>query len=336
MFLYGDGDAIIVNGDGLDDFKASKTFQGLLKSTDEYSQLEKFDVVVSNPPFSISGFKADVASVDQNFELAAHVGLSSSEIECLFIERAAQLLRPGGYMGLILPLSILNNQHAVYREARKLLLIQFEVCGLVELRDKTFKPTNTTTVGVFGRKRSQQELLTATLRICEAVLARDSKDAAAAEAVQFAISLGVSLDALEEQAAVMLPQITDSEPVWIEGCGIPDELCLALHSLLNNRSVALVFTGDKKEQEAFLGYRYSKARGRETLDILRTEDGSLLSSLYDEKFLLNTEKANSHILAAFNGVPEAVPPQLAGSVTYAMLRDLVKHDGLLIDNPSQF
>jgi type I restriction enzyme M protein len=138
MFLYGDGDAIIVNGDGLDDFKASKTFQGLLKSTDEYSQLEKFDVVVSNPPFSISGFKADVASVDQNFELAAHVGLSSSEIECLFIERAAQLLRPGGYMGLILPLSILNNQHAVYREARKLLLIQFEVCGLVELRDKTF------------------------------------------------------------------------------------------------------------------------------------------------------------------------------------------------------
>ena len=139
MFLYGDGDAVIVNGDGLDDFAASKSYANKLKSIEDgCKSIETFDVVVSNPPFSISGFKDDVKNAASNFALAQYAGARSSEIECFFIERTAQLLREGGASGLILPLSILNNERSIYCEARKLLLIQFQVVGLVELGNKTF------------------------------------------------------------------------------------------------------------------------------------------------------------------------------------------------------
>ena len=112
-----------------------------LKSIEDgCKSIETFDVVVSNPPFSISGFKDDVENAACNFKLAQYAGARSSEIECFFIERTAQLLREGGASGLILPLSILNNERSIYCEARKLLLIQFQVVGLVELGNKTFKP----------------------------------------------------------------------------------------------------------------------------------------------------------------------------------------------------
>ncbi|MGN6249353.1 MAG: restriction endonuclease subunit M [Ginsengibacter sp.] len=103
MFLYGDGDAIIVNGDGLDDFQKSNSFQGLLKTTHTAKELEKFDVIISNPPFSISGFKQDLVNGKSNFSLFNFVSNKSSEIECFFLERTFQLLKPNGYAGIIYP-----------------------------------------------------------------------------------------------------------------------------------------------------------------------------------------------------------------------------------------
>ena len=335
MFLYGDGDAVIVNGDGLDDFNESKTYKGLLKTNEPFRYLEKFDVVVSNPPFSIGGFKADIPNADENFTLAPSLGLISSEIECLFIERCAQLLKPGGYMGLILPLSILNNEYRVYQEARKLLLVQFDIAALVEMRDKTFKPTNTTTVGIFGRKRSQNVLLAKAIDLCKAALGDASASGEAQEAVLFAIDAGADESRIKLQASELLPQLKDkSEPLFVEGCGLPDEFAIALIALLNNRDIALIFTGDKKEQEAFLGYRYSSGRGRESVEELRSPSGELLSSLYDESNLHNPEKANAHILAAFDESSLPVPAQLAKSVKYACLNSLLTFKAFTLENPS--
>ncbi|MAZ11119.1 MULTISPECIES: N-6 DNA methylase [unclassified Limnobacter] len=335
MFLYGDGDAVIINGDGLDDFNASKTYKGLLKINDKRKYLEQFDVVVSNPPFSISGFKSDIPLVDENFTLGANLGLNSSEIECLFIERCGQLLKPGGYMGLILPLSILNNEYRVYQEARKLLLVQFEIAGLVEMRDKTFKPTNTTTVGIFGRKRSQDVLRSKTIELCQALLGVVPASDEAKDAISFATKAGVEKNIIEHQAAELLQQLIDkSSPLVVEGCGLSDEIAIALIAFLNDRKVALVFTGDKKEQEAFLGYRYSSGRGRESVEELRSPEGELLSSLYDENNLHNPEKANAHILAAFDQSPLPVPIELEKSVKYSSLNQLLCFKSFTIENPS--
>ena len=334
MFLYGDGDAVIVNGDGLDDFYTSKTFSGDLKSLEPAKSIEKFDVIVSNPPFSIGGFKADVQNIDGNFSLSDSLTLSSSEIECLFIERSSQLLKQGGYLGLILPLSILNNDHRIYQQARKLLLIQFEITALVELRDKTFKPTNTTTCGIFARKRSHRELFDAAISICKCVLNKDVVSDNVTQAIQLSLEMGVDNAQLAKQSSEIYLQLKDSEELQIDCIALPEEFAFTLSSLLNGHQVALIFTGDKKEQEAFLGYRYSKARGRESVEILRLPDGSLMSGLYDETKLDNPEKANAHILAAFAHAPLPIPNELASNVRYCKLNDLVAFKSFEIENPS--
>ena len=58
-YLHGDGLAKVIHGDGLGDFATSKEFKDLLKETDKtYPQDNKqFDVIISNPPYSVSAFK---------------------------------------------------------------------------------------------------------------------------------------------------------------------------------------------------------------------------------------------------------------------------------------
>ena len=158
LFLNGDGDAIIVNSDGLASFQQEPSFPALLKKEEPGPELGCFDILVSNPPFSISGFKKDLQN-EKDFALAEKVTSKSAEIECFFLERAFQLLKDDGYLGLILPLSILNNESGVYISARRLLFLCFEVVAIVELRDKTFKPTGTATTALFARKRNRNTII---------------------------------------------------------------------------------------------------------------------------------------------------------------------------------
>lgn len=62
-YLHGDGLAKVIHGDGLGDFSSTKEFKDLLKITDRvYSQDNKqFDLVVSNPPYSVSAFKGSLS-----------------------------------------------------------------------------------------------------------------------------------------------------------------------------------------------------------------------------------------------------------------------------------
>ena len=126
-----------MNADGLGSFSKDTSFRGALHSEIERRELGHFDILVSNPPFSISGFSKDLKYGKNDFELFKYVSQKSSEIECLFLERAYQLLKEGGYMGLILPLSILNNENSVYVAARNILLIAFDLASELQMRVKT-------------------------------------------------------------------------------------------------------------------------------------------------------------------------------------------------------
>lgn len=53
MFLNGDGDADIVSYDGLADFYQNNVYKNKLKSLCQSRAVNSFDIVVSNPPFSI-------------------------------------------------------------------------------------------------------------------------------------------------------------------------------------------------------------------------------------------------------------------------------------------
>lgn len=108
-YLHGDGLAKVIHGDGLGDFSTSTEFKGLLKETDRtYPQDNKqFDVIISNPPYSVSAFKGQMDSEksEKAFDLYSKLTDQSSEIECLFMERTKQLLKDGGVAGIILPIS---------------------------------------------------------------------------------------------------------------------------------------------------------------------------------------------------------------------------------------
>jgi len=133
MFLHGAGDANILHDDGLDHANPSLPEPGSL------------DILVANPPYSVKDFKQHLSLKANTFTLLPHLTPSSSEIEALFVERAAQLLKVGGLAGLILPSSILSNS-GIYQRTRALLLDKFLIRGIVELGGSAFIATGTNTV----------------------------------------------------------------------------------------------------------------------------------------------------------------------------------------------
>src|SRR5690606_11872220 len=136
-YLHGDGLAKVIHGDGLGDFATSNDFKDLLKISDKtYPQDNKqFDIVISNPPYSVSAFKGTMMEEEKAkhaFDLYNRLTDQSSEIECLFIERTKQLLKDGGVAGIILPSSMLNNT-GIYTQTREIILKYFDILGITEL-----------------------------------------------------------------------------------------------------------------------------------------------------------------------------------------------------------
>lgn len=157
-FLNGDGEANIIRANGLDHFEKSKGYKGKLKMTsnEDHKDNAQFDILIANPPYSVSSFKSTVKNGDESFELFDKFTDKSSEIECLFIERMKQLLKVGGYAGIILPSSILSNS-GICVSAREILLKYFEFVAITEFEANTFMATNTSTVTLFLKRRPNSD-----------------------------------------------------------------------------------------------------------------------------------------------------------------------------------
>lgn len=83
---------------------------------------------------------------------------NSSEIECLFVERMKQLLKVGGWAGVILPSTILSNS-GIYSKAREILFKYFRIISIVELGSGTFMKTGIKTVVLFLERRSDNDFI---------------------------------------------------------------------------------------------------------------------------------------------------------------------------------
>lgn len=150
-FMNGDGETNIILGDGLEDYRPTG-----------HNFPQYFDILAANPPFSIKDFKQHtLKSLKHNsFDLMEHLTDSASEIEVLFVERLAQLLRTDGVCGVILPISILSNA-GIYTRAREVLLRNFEIRAIVELGANTFMATGTNTATLFLKKRDPKTAINA-------------------------------------------------------------------------------------------------------------------------------------------------------------------------------
>lgn len=160
MILHGDGSTNIFVKDGLLPFRfyIKETSPNFLEtSTAEtlYNNKEvnaKFDVAISNPPFSV-----DLDTQTQREVKNAFVFGDKKNSENLFIERYYQLLKEGGRLGVVLPESVFDTTENKY--IRLFLFKYFNIKAIVSLPQITFEPfTSTKTSLLFAQKKTKKQV----------------------------------------------------------------------------------------------------------------------------------------------------------------------------------
>ena len=113
---------------------------------------ESMDVIITNPPFSLTLDAGVIASLSTTFELS-----QQRNSENLFLERWYQLLRPGGRLGAVLPESFFSTPENA--DARRFLFHHFHVRAIVSLPSHAFQPwTPTRTSLLFARRKEPKEI----------------------------------------------------------------------------------------------------------------------------------------------------------------------------------
>ncbi len=144
LFMHGADEGNIIFGDGLDNHNEGTVIKN-----------GEFDILVANPPYSVSAFKNHLELKNNKLELFDYVSKDGKEIETLFVERIAQLLKPNGIAAVVLPSSILSNSSTSYIKAREVLLKNFELKSIVQFGSKTFGATGTNTVVLYLKKNGE-------------------------------------------------------------------------------------------------------------------------------------------------------------------------------------
>ncbi len=159
LILHGDGSTNIYNASGLNSFDeyGKKEITGavnmlssnIIKKQAYYSKqtLNKFDFVISNPPFNV---KTDISDKNNNFSI------KKGKSETFFLERWYQLLRPEGRVGVVLPESFFSVEDDI--DGRYFLYKHFNIKAIVALPIHTFDPhTKTNTSLLFASKKTEKE-----------------------------------------------------------------------------------------------------------------------------------------------------------------------------------
>lgn len=153
MILHGDGSMNTFVTSGLLPFSdyCIQDRPTILEMHEEY-QNEKFDIVLSNPPFSLKLTPDEKKSVEKAFSGKLKIS------EDLFIERWYQLLRPEqGVFCCVLPESVCDTPTEL--DTRIYLLSHFKIKAIISLPYLAFKPyTSVKTCVIYAEKRSTEQV----------------------------------------------------------------------------------------------------------------------------------------------------------------------------------
>ena len=168
MVGHGDGSANIEAKDALIDFEEyTKDLLQVKKTSEVYPKPvnEQFDVVISNPPFSVTIDRDTAKNLPKIFMWGEQIkkqldkAKKKKEVstETLFIERWYQLLKPKGRLGVVLPESVFDT--TTNRYVRLFLYKYFWIKAIVSLPDLAFQPyTPTKTSLLFAQKKTPEEV----------------------------------------------------------------------------------------------------------------------------------------------------------------------------------
>lgn len=133
MYLHGDGGSHIFHGDGLDnsphpaDDMPDERKQEVLDHA-ERIKVGEFDLVLTNPPFSMSYSASNDDEERILRQLTVADGEQTVKSNVLFLQRYYDLLKPNGEMLIVLDDTVLNG--ATHIEIRKWLLEKFILLGV--------------------------------------------------------------------------------------------------------------------------------------------------------------------------------------------------------------
>lgn len=97
----------------------------------KYDEDNHFDVIMANPPFKGSIDKGDINE---------SLSLPTTKTELLFLNRIIKSLKIGGRAGVIVPDGVLFGSSNAHKLARKMLLNDCELQGVISLPSGVFKP----------------------------------------------------------------------------------------------------------------------------------------------------------------------------------------------------
>jgi len=97
----------------------------------KYDEDNYFDVIMANPPFTGSIDKGDINE---------SLSLPTTKTELLFINRIIKSLKIGGRAGVIVPDGVLFGSSNAHKLARKMLVNDCELQGIISMPSGVFKP----------------------------------------------------------------------------------------------------------------------------------------------------------------------------------------------------
>ncbi len=349
-YLHGDGLANVILSDGLANFCNNNEYKGKLRKqvNDDQKDNQQFDIVLSNPPYSVSSFRQTTRDyyTEQDFELYNSLTDNSSEIECLFVERTKQLLKDGGIAGVVLPSSILSNS-GIYTKAREIILQYFDIVAIAELGSNTFMATNTNTVVLFLRRRDNY--FAANTKSTVETYFHTLNDVTI-NGIETPASKYVAhvWEGLEYSDYVTLLQKSPNEKVrthdiyaeykqkisaktevkfWETLLGIEAEKLLYF-ILAYPQKVVIVKSGEKDVEKRFLGYEFSNRRGNEGIHaIQKGKNIDECTKLFDANSYDNPEKASTYVYRAFKGdYISPISEEMHSHISRVSLIDMLSFD----------
>lgn len=308
MFMHGADNGNIVFGDGLDNHNEKIVIEN-----------GQFDILVANPPYSVSAFKNHLELKNNELKLFDCISKDGKEIETLFVERIAQLLKPNGIAAVILPSSILSNSSTSYIKAREEILKNFAVHAIVQFGSKTFGATGTNTVALYLKKNSEppvkseiakdnvnaifenEELkITSDKNIfdsyCQKINISKDEYLAFVKSVRNAEEytqyknhhyFGMYVKDFEESADFKkLKEDKLNKAFYDYALQIEKEKIYYFALVYRQQTLVVTAPADNAEQEAFLGYSWSNRKGDEGIKIKSSTPQNscgLLYNVYDEE-----------------------------------------------------
>lgn len=344
LFMNGAGGANIIFGDGLENY------------ADKGIEAETFDILVANPPYSVSGFKQHLKLRNNAFRILDIVTNDGKEIETLFVERISQLLRPLGLAAVVLPASILSNSSNSYMAAREELMQNFYIRAIVSFGSKTFGATGTNTVTLFLERYNEppriaeltkdsveaimngnditdftdRQLLAEYLqhqKIQEEEYLRFIRKEMDLEELYSNSYMKVYADAFAQMSITLPKRCSAEEEQQIRkekfyefALGVERDKLYYFALAREQRTLVITSPADNKEQKSFLGYDWSNRKGAEGIVI--NQPGGMLYNP-DNRFARGTLASAIRNSFIGGGAVTSVPEHLDKYAKTYWLKDMM-------------